>query len=239
MFFLFLILIFIVAILTTNIKIEMQNFLFKFDKKIIKYNFTIKIIFFIFGIIPIFYLKLNKKKIKNIIIKIKKKRFNKKVEKNKYKIIKDHKKNKKIDANFIKTFYSNPQQNINPKQNKKLKSIIDTKQIIDNLKIELIKANLQINVGTENAAITSFTVPIISSIASTIYSYFIKEYTAKHKFKITPIYNNQNLINVNFSGIIYIKMIHIISTICMLIKKRKGDKNVRTSNTRSYDYNYE
>ena len=98
---------------------------------------------------------------------------------------------------------------------------------------------MQIKVGTENAAITSFTVPIITAIASTVYGYFIKEYTTEHKFKIIPIYNNQNLINVNFSGIFYIKMIHIISTICMLRKKRKGDKNVRTSNTRSYDYNYE
>ena len=227
MFFLFLILILVFSIPTASVKIEIQDFLFEFNKKTIKYNFTIKIIFFIFGIIPIFYLKLNKKKIKNTIIKIKEKRFHKKVEKNKHKVIKDYTKSKKIYVNSNKDFSSTAKQNVN------------SKQIIDNLKIELAQANLQIKVGTENAAITSFTVPIITAIASTVYGYFIKEYTTEHKFKIIPIYNNQNLINVNFSGIFYIKMIHIISTICMLRKKRKGDKNVRTSNTRSYDYNYE
>ena len=67
----------------------------------------------------------------------------------------------------------------------------------------------------------------------------VKKYNNRQKFSIQPIYVNQNLINVDFSGIFQIKMIHIINTICMINKKRKGDKNERTSNRRFYDYGYE
>ena len=67
----------------------------------------------------------------------------------------------------------------------------------------------------------------------------IKKYNENQKFLIQPIYINQNLINIECSGIFEIEMIHIINTICIVNKKRKGDKNERTSNRRSYDYGYE
>ena len=52
-------------------------------------------------------------------------------------------------------------------------------------------------------------------------------------------YINKNLLNIEISSIFQIKMIHIINTICIVNKKRKGDKNERTSNRRPYDYGYE
>ena len=51
--------------------------------------------------------------------------------------------------------------------------------------------------------------------------------------------SNENLLNIEISSIFQIKMIHIINTICIVNKKRKGDKNERTSNRRPYDYGYE
>ena len=99
--------------------------------------------------------------------------------------------------------------------------------------------NLKVFIGTENASLTAFIIPVISTTLALILSKNLKKYNHKQIFSITPIYVNQNLINIAFSGIIQIKMIHIINTICILNKKRKGDKYERTSNRRPYDYSYE
>ena len=139
------------------------------------------------------------------------------------------------NENFIKTI---------KKQELKLiknKNDIDVEVIqgLKSVKLEIEEMDLKIDIGTENAATTAFLVPIISTILAMILSKKIKKYNNKQIFSITPIYINQNLINVEFSGIFEIKMIHIINTICILNKKRKGDKYERTSNRRSYDYGYE
>lgn len=118
---------------------------------------------------------------------------------------------------------------------------IDVKAIkkIKNIKIEIDTIDLNISLGTEDAAMTAFIIPVISTFIALFLSHRIKKYNDKQGFLIKPIYINQNLINIEFSGIFKIKMIHIINTICILSKKKKGDKNERTSNRRSYDYGYE
>ena len=116
------------------------------------------------------------------------------------------------------------------------------KQIIKGLKsikLEIEEMDLKIQIGTEDASITAFTIPIISTILAIFLSKKVKRYNNKQKFSIQPVYINQNLINIEFVGIFQIKIIHIINTICILNKKKKGDKNERTSNRRSYDYGYE
>mgnify|MGYP004634643349 CR=1 FL=1 len=121
------------------------------------------------------------------------------------------------------------------------KANIDKKLItsIKNIKTEIKEINLKILIGTENASLTAFIIPVISTILAIVLSKQIKKYNDKQVFSIIPIYINQNLINIELSCIFQIKMIHIINTICMVNKKRKGDKNERTSNRRSYDYGYE
>ena len=120
----------------------------------------------------------------------------------------------------------------------KNKNNINIKEI-KSIKIEIKEMRLNIILGTEDAAITAFIIPVISTFIAIFLSKKIKKYNDKQVFSIQPIYINQNLINVEFSGIFQIKMIHIINTICIINKKRKGDKNERTSNRRSYDYGYE
>ena len=104
--------------------------------------------------------------------------------------------------------------------------------------ININKINLNLEIGTENATLTSVIVPAISTILAILLSRKI-ENPKNQLFIIQPVYINQNLINIVFSGIFEMKMIHIINTICIVNKKRKGDKNERTSNRRSYDYSYE
>lgn len=116
---------------------------------------------------------------------------------------------------------------------------IETINSLKNIKVQIDEMRLDITIGTEDASITAFVIPIISTIIAIFLSRQVQEYNEKQIFSIKPIYINQNLINIEFSGIFQIKMIHIISTICILNKKRKGDKNERTSNRGTYDYGYE
>ncbi len=118
---------------------------------------------------------------------------------------------------------------------------IDIKAIksLKDIKIQIDEMKLNITLGTEEASITAFIIPIISTAIAIFLSQKVYKYNDKQIFSITPVYINQNLINIEFSGIFQVKMIHIINTICILNKRKKGDKNERTSNRRSYDYGYE
>ena len=109
---------------------------------------------------------------------------------------------------------------------------------IKKVNISIKKINLRIELGTENASLTAFLVCLLSSIISIL---FRKKVTShdKQKYIISPIYNNQNIINMLISGIFEIKMIHIINIIYILNKKEGVKKNERTSNRRSYEYSYE
>ena len=132
-------------------------------------------------------------------------------------------------------------------EEQKGKFIINKKDIneevieaIKNFKMELKQMDLKILLGTENAAITAIIIPLISTFLALFLSKKISKINDKQIFSIMPVYNNENVINIQFSGIFEIKMIHIINTICITSKKRgKGDKNERASNRRAYDYSYE
>ncbi len=102
----------------------------------------------------------------------------------------------------------------------------------------IYNSNLRLDIGTEEILITTFLIPIISTFISLI----LKKYAKNNyqRFEIKPIYQEKNVLKLEFRGIFEIKMIHIINTICILKKKKRRVKeNVRTSNRRSYDYSYE
>ncbi len=104
--------------------------------------------------------------------------------------------------------------------------------------ININKINLKLEIGTENATLTSVIVPAISTILAILLSKKI-ENPKNQLFIIQPVYINQNLINIVFSGIFEMKMIHIINIIYILNRKKGVNKHERTSNRRSYDYSYE
>ena len=153
--------------------------------------------------------------------------------------------NIKLNNKKIQKILSN--QKIKEKIKQQETKIIENKANIDkelitslkNIQTEIKEINLKILIGTENASITAFTIPVISTFVAMFLSKQIRKYNEKQVFCVLPVYIDKNLINVEFSGIFQIKMIHIINTICIVNKKRKGDKNERTSNRRTYDYGYE
>ena len=98
--------------------------------------------------------------------------------------------------------------------------------------------NLKANIGIENAWLTSYIVPIISAILGVALNKQLSE-SNENKFIINPVYVNKNLLNLELHCIFETKVIHIIYIIYILNKRRRDDKNVRTSNRRSYGYSYE
>lgn len=209
--FAFIILITII-LLFSKIKINVNKFNYlSINPKNRKTDYNIIIQLIILKKFPIFEIKFNK----NNIMKIEK--------------IKQKIKNKFETFDFTEI-----------KKNKEVKKKI--LKIIKKLKIDIDKINLNIEIGTENAVLTSFIIPIVATLLTYILKNNIKNNVIKseeNKFKIKPIYYNQNLLNILFSGIFEIEMIHIINIICILIKKEGVKEYERTSNRRTYGYSYE
>lgn len=145
--------------------------------------------------------------------------INLKINREKLKKLENNLKDKKIKLDINKIGKQITKENIN-----------DARK----LQMHIEKIKLKINFGTENTILTSFIVPIISTIWSIVLTKKrVKE--EKQRLEINPIYNKGNLVNIVFE----IKMIHIIKVICAKIKKRRVEKYERTSNRRAYDYSYE
>ncbi len=116
----------------------------------------------------------------------------------------------------------------------------DIKEIIKKLNLELTKLDLNVKIGTEDVIITSCLIVAIVSLFSIALAKIIKNYTQEqYKYNITPIYQNKNKLKIDLNCIIKVKMVHIISIIYVLLKKRRVEKYERTSHRRSYDYSYE
>ena len=111
---------------------------------------------------------------------------------------------------------------------------------IKKINVNIKKLNLYITIGTENACLTSIVVPTISTILTFLLHKKIKNLEEQY-FIVEPVYINQNLVNIDVSGIFEIKMNHIINIIKNLSKKeKKGVKEYEpTSDRRAYGYSYE
>ncbi len=132
-------------------------------------------------------------------------------------------------------------ENIDFKQAKtNMPSKKDLKQIIKKSQIEIDKLNLKLEIGTIDVILTSAIITALASIIGIGLARIIEIYNKeKYSYEIYPIYQNKNLIKLDLNCIIKVKMVHIISIIYLIVKKRRVEKSERTSNRRSYDYSYE
>lgn len=112
-----------------------------------------------------------------------------------------------------------------------------TLQIIKQIKIRILKLNLQVAIGTEDAVLTSYLVAIIASVIGILLPHLINK-NSNYYYKVNPLYQNKNEYHIDLDSIICIKIVHIIDSMLFLLKKGR-DKNERTSNRRSYAYRYE
>ena len=114
-------------------------------------------------------------------------------------------------------------------------------ELVKRLKINLEEFHFVLELGTKDVLITSAMIAFLSSILGIAIARVIKKYQEeKYEYKMIPVYQNKNIINLNANCIIQVKMVHIICIIFTLLRKRKEkQKHERTSNRRSYDYSYE
>ena len=113
-------------------------------------------------------------------------------------------------------------------------------KVLTSLKPKITSLNLDINLGLEDVAITSYLIVAISILISNILPFLVeKENYNNCKYNVNPIYLNKNLYKILFNCIIEEKMVHIINILLKIIKKGRSDKYERTSNRGSYDYSDE
>ncbi len=229
LFFLCVLIIFLVILLVirySSIRISIINLEIDTDNKDIISDYQIEVGIYFFKKIRIMKFTVNEKKVKKLqnskfvkrISNINLGRVTKRLEKRlKDKVMLDYK-NFNI-LNFVKVL---------------------SKEI----KPEILKFKLNLKIGIEDIMVTTYVIPIISTLISFILRLTVKDVKFKNKkreyyYKIEPIYN-KNIINLRLSCIINVKIVHIINIIYIfLIKKRRSDKYERASYRRSYGYSHE
>ena len=108
--------------------------------------------------------------------------------------------------------------------------LINTNYIIEIL-------NLEVFIGTEDAAITAIGVGTGYAIISNLLKKKFLDYR-NIKYEILPIYKNKNIFKLELDSIITLKMENLIDII-RFMKKGRVKKNGRSSNRRSYAYSNE
>jgi len=99
---------------------------------------------------------------------------------------------------------------------------------LKNFEFETKKADLKVEVGTEDAALTAILVGTISSILG----FLLK----RQKLKILPIYENKNILNIKLDGIFRVNLIHYIYK--TILKGREKNER-KSSDRRTYAYSHE
>ena len=199
MILLIIFLVFMLAIVSINIKFEIKNLKInipKFKKNYTNNDSKVTLKIYVF------------KKVKIAEINLKKVDF----------------KNEKVRNKIQTQFKENPLN-------------LDTVKFLISLNYIFEKLDLKIYIGTEDAAITAIGVGLCYIIISNFLKEKIKEYK-NTDYNIFPIYQNKNILKIEIDSIIIFKMESIINII-KFMRKGKVNKDVRTSNRRTYAYSNE
>lgn len=114
---------------------------------------------------------------------------------------------------------------------------LDTVTFLKNINYIIEKLNLEVFIGTEDAAITAIGVGIGYAIISNLLKDKILDYK-NIKYEILPVYKSKNIFKLELDSIITLKMENIINII-IYVKKGRVKKDGRTSNRRAYVYSNE
>lgn len=201
--FFFFFLIFILGLIFSKVKLVINKL--ELDNTVCKQGYLrdidgrIKI--YLFGIIKILSIKINKTRIKKASIK----NF--------------------LNKDKLTAIEGKIAKNVSFKDIKEVK----------NIKINLEKLDMNLNLGTEDVIITSLLIFVISNIVTFIVVKNInKTNKKKYHYIINPCYQNKNVFILDVNCIISIKTVHIINMLYRFLK-RSEKKDERASNRRSYD----
>lgn len=218
----FILVLFIIFIKNISIKISIINLEIDTDNKNIIKDYEFEYGLFVFNKFPIIKYKINENRVKKL-------------------------KNSKVFKRISNLDFLNSTKGLEKNFLKDYKSIFLNKMFkksLKQIKPQILKFNLSLNIGIENILVTTFTIPIISTLISFILKKFTinvksKKNNTPYYYKITPVYN-KNIIKLRLNCIINVKVVHIINIIYIfLIKKGRSDKYERTSYRRSYGYSHE
>lgn len=113
-------------------------------------------------------------------------------------------------------------------KNNKQEMAIELIKGLKDFDFEIVKADLKVKIGLQDAALTAISVGIIAGILGIILK--------KQKFEILPVYQDKNILNIKLNGIFRLNLIHYIYK--TILKGR--DKNERkSSDRRTYAYGNE
>ena len=115
----------------------------------------------------------------------------------------------------------------------KTKLIKEIYLILKDIKLNLKKLDLKIDISTTDCILTSYTVFILSNIIA----FFIKFTNVKinlknFKYMINPLYVNQKILNIKLDCIITTNLVHIISILYKNLKKWRCDVNGNETSNR-------
>lgn len=126
----------------------------------------------------------------------------------------------KIQENLIKDY-----KYMHNFEQKSIKEILKVSKYF-----RLNNVEIDMKLGTEDAVFTSFAVATISIIIT----FLIARKIENTKYKVIPVYINENYLNLSIKCIISIKVVHIINIIKELKRKDRDKKNGRPLNRRTY-----
>ena len=225
LFFLIIFLIFIISIffiLKSSFKLSIIKLNINTQNKMFDYEFKFGL--YIFNKIKIIGFKINKKKIEKI--------------KNEIEQLKNSKALKLISKIDINKISLKIEKRLKQIKNNNVNIFKIIKIIIKNLKFQILKYNMNLEIGVDDAFYTSLLTVAISSLISIALKLTLKN-LKKCYYIILPIYEKGNILKLNLNCIINLKLVHIINIIYLINKEGRSDKYVRTSNRKSYDYCHE
>lgn len=144
----------------------------------------------------------------------------------------------KIEKKVIQKNIDKLKEKIEKNKNKfDIRILVNLKKI--NLKIQ--KINLKVYLGIEDAATNAITAGMLSSSIAIIMGILVdrnilvlssqneKQEKNSVYWKITPIYQNKNLLNIDLNCIISFKLIHIIDIIFLNWGRFSNEKNKKSN----------
>ena len=107
----------------------------------------------------------------------------------------------------------------------------DIKNAIKKVKLNIERFNLKLNIGTEDAKLTAILFGVISTIWGVLvpliyYSKNIKSLD-EFEYELTPNFSNKNILKLEFTGQLSIRLLHIINILYISFKANKKSERYR------------
>lgn len=128
------------------------------------------------------------------------------------------------DKNINKISRKMHLDNLDIKQLEKDISLSDVNEIL-RIKPKISYMNLDLKLGIDDVILTTYLVPIVSTIIAIILPYMSKKNdTNSIHYKIEPIYNMKNKYYIKLNIVLNVKIVNLLNCIYKIYRSKKFDK---------------